>query len=277
MKLAAAFSLPPKAATATARAPARAASTHVAPAPAPGAPAKLAPARVPRVTPSVGRLTAAKTYVAARAGTNGFAVIDNRGRLSGYHVHETFVAASVTKDMLLVADLRRIAAAGRSLDSSDKALLEPMIHQSDNRAASAVFSTVGDSGLEDVVQRAGMTDFRLGPDWANDQISPADQARFFRRMDHLLPPAFRHYARGLLKNIAADQSWGVPAIARPRWTVLFKGGWRRTGLRSARQPGSPARAPHRTFTMAVVTDGDPSMGYGIATIEGVTARLVKTA
>ena len=32
---------------------------------------------------------------------------------------------------------------------------------------------------------------------------------------------------------------------------------------------------HRTFSMAVMTDGDPDMSYGIATIQGVTAALLR--
>ena len=31
---------------------------------------------------------------------------------------------------------------------------------------------------------------------------------------------------------------------------------------------------HAVFSMAVLTDGDPSMGYGISTIQGVTAHLL---
>jgi len=33
----------------------------------------------------------------------------------------------------------------------------------------------------------------------------------------------------------------------------------------------------RKWSMAVLTDGDPSMGYGIGTIEGVTAHLTGAA
>ena len=70
------------------------------------------------------------------------------------------------------------------------------------------------------------------------------------------------------------QSWGIPHVARPRWRVLFKGGWRSTGRGQLVHQVARLERHHATFSMAVMTDGDPTMGYGISTIEGVTAKLV---
>ncbi len=68
--------------------------------------------------------------------------------MSGVHEHWTFVSASVVKAMLLVAYLRRLDAMGRhSVDSYSNSFLYPMIHVSDNSAATQTWSIVGDGAL----------------------------------------------------------------------------------------------------------------------------------
>ncbi len=89
-----------------------------------------------------------------------------------------------------------------------------------------------------------MTDFSIVGIWANAQISAADQAKFFFEMDSLIPREFVGYARYLLSTIAGYESWGIPAVARPRgYTVFFKGGWRGTGLGQLVHQVGPARGP----------------------------------
>ena len=75
-----------------------------------------------------------------------------------------------------------------------------------------------------------------------------------------------------MAGIEPSQSWGVPPVARPRWQVFFKTG----ALPSVGLFNEVARLerPGVTFTVAVFTDDDPSMGYGEQTIEGVAARLL---
>jgi hypothetical protein len=218
----------------------------------------------------------ARTYLGARAGRTAFAVVDSEGRVSGRAVHRTFVSASVVKAMLLVAYLRKLDRHHRPLDAGSRALLHPMIHVSDNSAATAVWRRVGNPALYRLAHAAHMTDFSILGDWASAHISPADQARYFFELDSLVPPRFRPYARHLLAGIASYESWGVPRVARPRgWHVLFKGGWRGTHLgQLVHQAAQLDRGPTR-FGMAVMTDGDPSMSYGIGTIEGVTRRLLR--
>jgi hypothetical protein len=134
---------------------------------------------------------------------------------------------------------------------------------------------VGDSGLYALAHAAGMTDFSIVGIWANAQISAADQARFFFEMDSLIPHEFVGYARNLLSTIASFESWGIPAVARPLgYAVFFKGGWRGTGLGQLVHQVGRLERPGRVFSLAVMTDGDPSMGYGIATIEGLTHALL---
>jgi hypothetical protein len=231
--------------------------------------------------PGPGAIAQAERALARRAGRTAFAVIDTEGRMSGVRVHRRFITGSVVKAMLLVAYLRRLNALGqRHVDPHSASFLYPMIHVSDNDAASETMSYVGAGGLYGVARAAGMTDFYVAGsapgDWGTALLSAADQARFFFEMDSLIPRQFVGYARFLLSTIAGYESWGIPAVARPRgYRVFFKGGWRPSPDIYLVNQIARLEGHLRTFAMAIMTDGDPDMGYGIDTIESVTGALLR--
>ena len=231
----------------------------------------------PPLYPVSARVVAAAHYLASRAGVTAFAVVDDEGKLAGLDMHRRFHSASVVKSMLLVAYLRMLAAAGRPLDAYSQALLYPMIHSSDNGAASAVLGAVGGNALDRVARDAHMGDYQSGGGtWGFTEVSAADLAGFFYRQDELIPRRFDGYARWLLSGIEASESWGIPAVARPEFQVFFKGGWLPEVEGLVNQAGRLER-PGITFAMSVLTTHDPSMLYGEQTIEGVTARLLGRA
>jgi hypothetical protein len=223
--------------------------------------------------PSAAAIAAASRFLDARAGRTAFAVVDSKGRLSGTRVHERFQSASVVKVMMLVAYLQMLDAQHRGLRAADTSLLYPMIHISDNNAASAVLAIVGGGALARLARESGMSDYAPGVGWwAFTQTSAADQARFFFALEGLIPARFHGYARDLMSGIEPSQSWGIPPVARPRWQVFFKtGALPSEGLFN--EVGRLER-PGVTFTLAVFTTGDPSMSYGEQTIEGVAATLL---
>ncbi|HEY5198477.1 MAG TPA: serine hydrolase [Solirubrobacteraceae bacterium] len=222
--------------------------------------------------PSSGEISSAEEFLDGRAGRTGFAVLDSHGRLSGVRMHERFDSASLIKAMLLVADLRRIGDAHRRLSEEDREILEPMIHVSDNDAASAVFAIVGESGLVSLASAAGMTDFSPNASWGLSKISPADQARFFADQDSLIPPEFVDYARSLLSGIDPSQRWGIPAGVDGRYDVFFKGGW----LPDMGVVNQAARLEGHgeTIGVSILTSGGPGMAYGEQTLEETTERLL---
>jgi hypothetical protein len=232
---------------------------------------------LPAGFPRPAAIRRAEAYLAGRAGRTALAVVDSEGRVSGLREHQTFITASVVKAMLLVAYLRRLHALGqRRVDSRSNSFLYPMINVSDNSAATQCWSIVGDAGLDSVARAAGMSEFSISGSWGSAQLSAADQARFFFEMDSLIPSEFVGYARSLLSTIAGYESWGIPTIARPLgYEVFFKGGWRSTGLGQLVHQIARMEGHHRSFSIAVMTDGDPSMDYGINTIQGVTAALLR--
>ena len=96
-----------------------------------------------------------------------------------------YVSASVVKAMLLVAYLRGIG--NRAPDAGERASLGPMITVSSNDAADTVYHRVGDAALYGVARLAGMRSFSVAGYWGNAQFSAQDQARFFNRIDRLVP------------------------------------------------------------------------------------------
>ena len=110
--------------------------------------------------------------------------------------------------------------------------------------------------------------------WTRAQLSAADGARFMMRFSRLTPRRSRPLARKLLASVVPSQRWGAArAAGEAGWTTYFKGGWRRTARgRLVHEIALFTRGRQR-FAVAVMTDGNPSHGYGTATLRGVAAHL----
>jgi len=231
------------------------------------------------VYPPPAAVRRAQRFAAAR-GDVSFAVIDGSLGLRGYDYDRQFSSASVSKALLLAAELRRLDREGLPLDGETSALLDPMITYSDNRAADAIYARVGDEGLEEVARHAGMRDFEPIPGyWGGDRITAADIARFFYRLEANLPRSHRRYAKRLLSRITPAESWGIPQAVGDGWSIWFKGGWRPPGGRHNTGPVSHQAAllEHRRgerLALAVLTDEAPWGGGGFDAIEGVARRLL---
>ena len=228
----------------------------------------------PRRLPRARGIAAARSYARSRDGLVSFAVVDSRGRHHGLAPARRYVSASVVKVMLLAAELDRLRAAGLPLDPGTRHLLSAMITYSDNDAADSIYYRVGDGGLFAVARRARMRDFTVSGYWANAEISARDMAGLMGALDRVLVGPHADFAAGLLAAIVPAQRWGVPAVAPEGWRVRFKGGWRGTERGQLVHQIARLERGRREIALAVLTDGQPTMAYGIETVREVAERLL---
>jgi hypothetical protein len=181
----------------------------------------------------------------------------------------------VVKSMLLAAELQRLARASGEVDAATGALLTAMITSSDNEAADQIYERVGDAGLEQVAEQAGMRSFTVAGHWGNAQITAADMALMFGDLERILPGPHRSYALGLLGSVVPSQSWGIPVAAGERWAVRFKGGWLPEYALAHQAAELSERRGPRELSLAILTDAQPSHSYAVQTIQGIAARLLE--
>jgi Beta-lactamase enzyme family len=226
-----------------------------------------APATEPRLL-ALGGLEEARRWARGRAGTVGFAVADEGGRVRGLHLHHRFFSASVVKAMLALAVVR--SARDRALTAGERALLRPMITVSDNASASTVYARIGAAPLHRIARAAGMTRFSIGGNWADALLTPHDQARLFLRIDRLAPRRHREYLRGLLASIVPWQRWGIAPVAEERgFHIMFKGGWRTNIFHQV----ALLERDDRRVALAVLTSGT-GQDDGRETQSGIAARVL---
>ncbi len=222
--------------------------------------------------PPRARVRAVRRYLSTRAGIESWALVDNWGRLRGFEPERVYVSASLVKAMLLTSYLRGIG--NRMPDAGERAVLNPMITVSSNDAADTIYYRVGDAALYRLASTAGMTHFSVAGYWANAHFSAEDQARFFNRIDRLIPKASRGYARGLLSSVVSYQRWGFSRYAAAAgFRTFFKGGWRGTGAGQLVHEAALFERRRLRISMAVLTDGNPSHEYGTETLRGVAQRV----
>ncbi|MEJ7876927.1 MAG: serine hydrolase [Solirubrobacterales bacterium] len=206
-----------------------------------------------------------------------FAAIGPGGREVGFKPDRQYFSASVTKCMLLVAELRRLRREGLALDSGTRSTLNSMITFSDNDAADQIYARVGDEGLQEVAKLVGMTHFEATVGhWSNAQITPADMSAFMSKLDDLLGLPGGDAGSKMLASVIPAQSWGVPQAASEDARVRFKGGWRPSELGELVHQAARVDVDGESYSLAILTDGNPSMPYGEETIRLIAAELLRT-
>jgi beta-lactamase class A len=192
---------------------------------------------------------------------------------------EHFDAASVVKVTILGALLYRTQDWHESLTRTEVAQARAMITESDNDAASDLWTDVGRSFLQHFLDLAGMTHTFLGPGiyWGLTQITASDEMRLLRLLvtkNTVLDTSSRDYALGLMAEVIPSQRWGVTAGA-PRgltahvkngWLPLATHGWRIHSIGDFTGRGGG-------YSIVVLTQDNPSMPYGIDTIEAIAKEI----
>ena len=190
-----------------------------------------------------------------------------------------FHSASVVKATILAALLRWHQETGRPLTANEKSLATLMITQSDNDAASALWAELGHARIQHFLNLTRMTETILGPGgyWGLTEITSHDEGtllRFLTQSNPVLTDYSRGYQLGLMARVIPSQRWGTPAGAPSGVSVHVKNGWLPESIGGWHINSIGAFTGHgRDYMMAVLTDDNPTMAYGVATIEAV-ARVV---
>ena len=233
--------------------------------------ANVSPEEARKWRPDMG---AAKRFADGRTGDVSFAVIDMKGRLAHHHGGGRAVMASTFKVMLMVAYLRQDSVDDRPLTNYDKGLIRPMIRRSDNENATQIRDMLGRGPIESLADRASMRHFKWNSIWGYCKTSAHDQAFFLRNLKRYVPKRHWNFAKRQLAGIVPSQRWGIGRVNLPRgWDLYFKGGW---GISSVvNHQVVQLRNKRRRIGLAVLTEGNPTHGYGTSTLEGVFERLLR--
>ena len=192
---------------------------------------------------------------------------------------EHFDAASAIKVTILSALLLEKGGPGY-LTAAQRSLAYAMITQSSNSAADALWAQAGISGMQRFLDRAGMTHTVLNAAWGLSGLTAADELTLLRLLTSpgsVLTTASRSYVLSLMARVIPSERWGTPAGVGAGITVQVKNGWLPypTGRDWHINSLGAFAGPGTAYQMAILTSGNPSMGYGIDTIQGA-ARVINT-
>ena len=218
--------------------------------------------------------------LSSRRGTVGVSFVDlSSGVACDVRGDRHFASASVVKTAILATLLYQTQHRHGSLTASERSLATAMITRSDNNAASALWRRIGGaSGLRRFLSAAGMTQTVPGSGgmWGLTQITARDEIKLLRLLatdNGVLTPASRAYELGLMKKVIAGQRWGAPTGASAGEVVAVKNGWLPLPSGGWRVNTTGVGVGRRSYLMAVLSDGNPSMSYGVSTVNRVATAI----
>jgi beta-lactamase class A len=224
---------------------------------------------------------AVRDYLAERAGDVTAAVYDVAdGRTSLWRPGVAEDTASIVKVDILATLLHEDQEQGSSLEEEDQEEATAMIEQSDNDAASDLWDDVGQQtaigAFDGLVGMRGTTPGTDGY-WGLTTTTAADQVRLVRTValhGPVLTDASRAYELSLMEDVEPSERWGVDGGVPAGVTVALKNGW--LPLSDDDWQINSIGWVHgegRDYVIAVLSDGNPTEGYGIQTIQGLSSLV----
>jgi beta-lactamase class A len=211
--------------------------------------------------------------LAGRVSAVGLTVADPRlGLTCALDQTRHFDSASAIKATIISALLYKEHGPSH-LTKAQRGLAWEMITESDNAAATDLWDEVGQASLQRFLDAAHMTHTVLDNyAWGLTQLTAQDELKLLELLatpGKVLSAASRGYALSLMAHVISSQRWGVPAGAPSGVTVSVKNGWLpdpKNGLWHINSIGV-FRGKDAGYEIAVLTSGNPTMAYGITTIE----------
>ncbi len=223
-------------------------------------------------------ISAIAAYAATRADNVTVAVEDlTTGQIYQFRPGVVENTASTVKVDILATLLAQAQAAGRPLTPAEQSLAVPMIEDSLDSAADNLWTLLGPGAVGAFERAAGMTSTQPATDgvWGTTTTTALDRLAMVRTLvepNALLTDASRAYVLDLMENITPSQDWGATGGVPPGATVALKNGFAVIDGWQINTEGWVSGAG-RDYLIAVLTNGNVSEQYGIATVDGVSALV----
>ncbi|HWF49632.1 MAG TPA: serine hydrolase [Solirubrobacteraceae bacterium] len=184
--------------------------------------------------------------------------------------------ASIVKADILATLLHEKQHHG-GLSSAEIGIAQGMIEASDNGDATALWNEEGGGpAVAAFDARVGMTETTPNLAWGLTTTTPRDQLKLLRLImlpNRVLLTSSRVFEYELMRNVISSERWGVSGGVPFGAVVALKNGWLPFGAGWHVNSIGRITGFGRRYLLAVMTDSDPTEGYGIDTIEHISAAV----
>ena len=221
-------------------------------------------------------IPAIANYVAGRTDNVTVAVEDLRtGQILQFRPGVIENTASTLKVDILATLLTQAQSEGRSLTAAEQSLAVPMIEDSLDSAADILWGQIGPGPVGAFERAVGMTSTVPATDgvWGTTTTSALDRLDLMKAIaepNGVLSDSSRSYLLDLMENITPTQDWGATGGVPPGATVALKNGFAVIDGWQINTEGWVS-GDGRDYLIAVLTNGNPSEGYGIDTVNAISA------
>ncbi|MFD6167437.1 serine hydrolase [Streptomyces coeruleorubidus] len=190
-------------------------------------------------------------------------------------------SASVVKVTVLATLLWDAKKTNRYLTDRETTLAKAMITKSDNAATSTLWKQLGMTKIKGFLTAAGMTQTKPGANgyWGLTQITVTDEQKLLKLItakNAVLSDNSRAYILKLMGQVVSSQRWGTPYGVPSGVTVAVKNGWLQRATNGWRVHSVGAfKGGGHDYMITVLTHGNSTMNYGIATIQAVAKVIHK--